>query len=73
MQIYAAATGKSYEDIEKEFDGQGYGKFKPAVGEAVVELLRPIQEETTRLLADKAYHSTFQALLKVISLFFPSA
>ena len=55
MQIYAAATGKSYEDIEKEFDGQGYGKFKPAVGEAVVELLRPIQEETTRLLADKAY------------------
>ena len=55
MQIYAAATGRSYEDIEKEFDGQGYGKFKPAVGEAVVELLRPIQEETTRLLADKAY------------------
>lgn len=55
MQIYASATGKSYEDIESEFDGQGYGKFKPAVGEAVVETLRPIQEEAERLLADKAY------------------
>ena len=55
MQIYAAVTGKSYDEIEKEFDGQGYGKFKPAVGEAVVEMLRPIQEESRRIMADKAY------------------
>ncbi len=55
MQIYASVTGKSYEDIEREFDGKGYGAFKPAVGEAVVEALRPIQEETARLLSDKAY------------------
>ena len=55
IQIYAAATGKSYGDIESEFDGLGYGKFKPAVGEAVVEALRPIREETERLLADRAY------------------
>ncbi len=55
MQIYASATGKSYEEIEKEFAGKGYGAFKPVVGEAVVETLRPIQEETRRLLADKAY------------------
>ena len=55
MQIYASATGKSYEEIEREFDGKGYGAFKPAVGEAVVEVLRPIREETGRLLADKAY------------------
>ncbi|MDE6260975.1 MAG: tryptophan--tRNA ligase [Oscillospiraceae bacterium] len=55
MAIYSAVTGKSYEDIEAEFEGQGYGKFKPAVGEAVVETLRPIREETERLLADKAY------------------
>ena len=55
IQIYAAATGKSYEDIEVEFEGKGYGAFKPAVGEAVVETLRPIREETERLLADKAY------------------
>ena len=55
MGIYSAITGKSYEEIEQEFDGKGYGAFKPVVGEAVVELLRPIREETQRLLADKAY------------------
>ena len=55
MQIYSAVTGKSFEAIETEFEGKGYGTFKPAVGEAVVELLRPIREETERLLADKAY------------------
>lgn len=55
MQIYASATGKRYEAIEQEFDGRGYGDFKAAVGEAVVELCRPIREEASRLLADKAY------------------
>jgi len=55
MTIYSVVTGKSYEEIEREFDGQGYGKFKPAVGEAVVETLRPIQEEARRIMADKAY------------------
>ena len=55
IQIYAAATGKSLEDVEREFAGQGYGAFKPAVGEAVIETLRPIREETERLLKDKAY------------------
>ena len=55
MTIYSAVTGKSYDEIEREFAGQGYGKFKPAVGEAVVEMLRPIREETTRILQDKAY------------------
>ena len=55
MNIYSAVTGKSYEEIEAEFEGKGYGAFKPVVGEAVVEMLRPIREETQRLLADKAY------------------
>ena len=55
LTVYCAATGKTVEEAEEEFCGQGYGIFKPAVGEAVVELLRPIREETTRLLADKAY------------------
>ena len=55
MSIYAAVTGKTIEEIETEFDGQGYGKFKPAVGDAVVECLRPIREEAQRLLADKGY------------------
>lgn len=55
MQIYSSATGKSFDQIQAEFDGQGYGAFKVAVGESVVELLRPIREESARLLADKAY------------------
>ena len=55
MGIYSAVTGKSYEEIEREFEGKGYGAFKPAVGEAVVETLRPIREETERILKDKAY------------------
>ena len=45
MSIYSAVTGKTMEEIEAEFDGQGYGAFKPAVGEAVIECLRPIREE----------------------------
>lgn len=55
MTIYSACTGRSFDAIEAEFAGQGYGSFKTAVGEAVVELLRPFREETTRLLADKSY------------------
>ena len=55
MSIYAACTGKTFEAIEAEFEGKGYGAFKPAVGEAVVETLRPIREESERLLKDKAY------------------
>ena len=55
LSIYCTATGKSVEEAEAEFADQGYGVFKPAVGEAVVELLRPIREEATRLMGDKAY------------------
>ena len=55
LTIYCAATGKTVEQAEAEFAGQGYGVFKPAVGEAVVELMRPIREETEKLLGDKAY------------------
>ena len=55
MSIYSAVTGKTFEKIESEFAGQGYGKFKPVVGDAVIEHLRPIREESQRLLKDKAY------------------
>ncbi len=55
MSIYSVATGKSLEEIEEEFRGQGYGAFKPAVGEAVVELLRPVRERTEDLLKNKDY------------------
>ena len=55
MSIYSSVTGKTFAEIEKEFEGKGYGVFKPAVGEAVIETLRPIREESERMLADKAY------------------
>lgn len=55
MEIYSCVTGKTYEEIEREFDGKGYGDFKTAVGEAVIEHLRPIQERFSQLIQDKAY------------------
>jgi len=62
MQIYSVCTGKDFSAIESEFDGKGYGDFKMQVGEAVVELFRPIREESDKLLADKAYlESVFKA------------
>ena len=55
MNIYSSVTGKDFAEIEKEFEGRGYGVFKPTVGEAVIEKLRPIREEAERMIADKAY------------------
>lgn len=55
MEIYSACTGKSFDDITDEFAGKGYGDFKAAVAEAVVEELRPLQTEYARLIRDKAY------------------
>ena len=55
MSIYSSVTGKTYEEIEREFAGMGYGAFKPAVGDAVIDMLRPLQDETNRILKDKAY------------------
>jgi len=61
ISILSVCTGKSFEDVEKDFDGKGYGDLKTSVGEAVVELLRPIREKATALLDDKAY---LEAVLK---------
>ena len=55
MAIYSAVTGRSFEQIEAEFENKGYGEFKTAVGEAVVEVLRPIRERYELLIKDKAY------------------
>lgn len=55
MSIYAGTTGKSFGQIESEFDGKGYGDFKSAVGESVVELLRPVQERYAELMKNKDY------------------
>ena len=53
MSIYSAVTGKSFEEIEREFEGKGYGDFKIAVGEAVRDTLMPIQEKYRSYLSDK--------------------
>lgn len=55
MSIYGAFTGKTMDDIEREFSGKGYGDFKLAVGEACADALAPVQNEFARLAADKAY------------------
>lgn len=55
MGIYSVMTGKGFEEIEKEFDGQGYGTFKAAVAESVIGTLKPVQDEYNRILADKPY------------------
>lgn len=55
IDIYGACTGKTPEEIEREFDGRGYGDFKMAVGESVVSILKPLQERFAQLSKDKAY------------------
>ena len=54
MSIYGAFTGKTFEEIEREFEGRGYGEFKLAVGEACADALAPVQTRFRELLSDKA-------------------
>lgn len=55
MTIYSAVTGDSYEKIEADFAGKGYGDFKKAVGEAVVAEFEPFQKKFNEIIADKQY------------------
>ena len=55
MTIYSCCTGKSFEEIEKEFEGKGYGDFKTAVGQAVIDELAPVQARYKELINDKKY------------------
>ena len=55
MSIYSAVTGQSFEEIESEFSGEGYGKLKSCVADAVVQELAPLQKEYQKIRADKAY------------------
>lgn len=55
MTIYSSVTGRSFEDIEREFSGKGYGDFKLAVGEAVADHLKPVREDYARLMGDREY------------------
>jgi len=61
MNIYSCFTGKTDEEIVREFEGKGYGDFKLAVGEAVADGLAPIQAEFNKLMADKSY---LEAIMK---------
>lgn len=54
MTIYHHATGKTMDDIESEFDGQGYGEFKTALAEAVIAMLEPIQSKLKEYKRDPA-------------------
>jgi len=58
IEIYSIAAGKTIEETEKEFEGKGYGEFKLAVGEAVANMLKPIQTRFEELSKDKAYIDT---------------
>ena len=55
MTIYSCFSGKSFDEIEAEFAGKGYGDFKLAVGEVTADALAPVQNEFNRLMGDKAY------------------
>ena len=55
IDIYCCCTGKTPQETEREFDGKGYGEFKMAVGESVVDVLRPLQARYEELGKDKAY------------------
>ena len=55
IDIYSACTGKTPQETVKEFEGRGYGEFKQAVGEAVVSVLKPLQDRVHQLEQDKAY------------------
>lgn len=55
MQIYSAITSKTMDEIEKEFEGSGYGNFKTKVAEAVIEKIEPIQKKYKELLDNPKY------------------
>lgn len=53
ITIYSAVTGKTVAEIEREFEGRGYGEFKLAVGEAVADELAPIKQKHDEIIKDK--------------------
>jgi tryptophanyl-tRNA synthetase len=55
LTIHSALSGQSIADLEKEFDGKGYGDFKSSVAGVVVEYLRPIRQRALDLLSDEKH------------------
>ncbi len=54
IEILAVARGIEPGQVERDFEGEGYGAFKQAVGDAVVELLTPVRERYSELRRDPA-------------------
>lgn len=84
MDIFAALTDKSHEEIEKAYAGQGYGTFKKDVAEAIISVLEPIQKRYAELIdtpeldviltkgAEKAREKaskTYEAVMKAMGLY----
>ena len=84
MDIFAALTDKSHEEIEKAYAGQGYGTFKKDVAEATISVLEPIQKRYAELIdtpeldviltkgAEKAREKaskTYEAVTKAMGLY----
>ena len=55
LSIYATSSGKSIEDAVKDFDGLGYGALKEATAEAVVAILKPLQDRYKTIRSEKQY------------------
>jgi tryptophanyl-tRNA synthetase len=54
LTIYSALTGRGIDDLEKDYDGRGYGDFKKDLADVVVEFVTPFRDRTLELLADRA-------------------
>jgi tryptophanyl-tRNA synthetase len=52
LDLLAAATGTAVDELERRYEGQGYGVFKREVAEAVNDVLRPVRERHAELTAD---------------------
>ena len=55
LTIHSSLSGRSISDLESEFEGKGYGDFKGAVAEVVVEYFRPIRTKALELLEDEKH------------------
>ena len=55
LSIYSSCAGKTIEEAAAELEGEGYGTLKNRTADAVIAVLEPIQNEYTRILADKRY------------------
>jgi len=61
LTIHSALSGQKISEIEKEYEGKGYGDFKTGVAEVVIDVLKPVRERALQLLEDETY------LLKILA------